>query len=397
MRLFLIVSIIIIAIANSSCSPSENSINTAIAQTQAANPTTTTVPTDTPELTYTPTATALPTDTPTPTETPTGAPTPTPFGGGQGNIAFISCSCESEINFHPEKYDIFTIKPDGSGLQLLIDDPDPINDFKFSPDGQLIVYQAGFVNTRSNHIANADGSNSRLLVDKLDEHGSASLAISWSPDSQRIAYVQNGDLFSISIDDSNQIQITETQSREYNPQWSSDGTKIAFVSEPEGNIYVVDTDGNNRTPVTDIGNISPNILIWSPDMKKLAFVDGFVNLEESFITNLPDIAPLAWSADSTRLLFYYDGILDGGIPSSYLGIYDMNTDTLITIFQPEIERIDTATWSFDERQVLMLLTLVENNETNAWNNELFLINIDESTVNRLTNNKLVDFSPEWIP
>jgi hypothetical protein len=66
----LIVSLLIV-----SCSPSESSIGTAIAQTQAANPTSTPEPTVTPQPTSTSTATSLPTDTPTPT--PTSTPTPT--------------------------------------------------------------------------------------------------------------------------------------------------------------------------------------------------------------------------------------------------------------------------------------------------------------------------------
>ena len=69
----LIVSILIV-----SCSPSEESISTAIAQTQAANPTSTPAPTETPLPTPTITETPLPTDTPTPTETPTPTATLTP-------------------------------------------------------------------------------------------------------------------------------------------------------------------------------------------------------------------------------------------------------------------------------------------------------------------------------
>jgi hypothetical protein len=61
-----------------SCSPSENSISTAIAQTQAANPTNTQIPTNTTKPTLTPTATELPTETPTPTYTSTSTPIPSP-------------------------------------------------------------------------------------------------------------------------------------------------------------------------------------------------------------------------------------------------------------------------------------------------------------------------------
>ena len=71
---------IIVSLLIVSCSPSEESISTAIAQTQAANPTNTPEPSDTPQPTPTFTETHLPTDTPTPslTPTPTSTLTPTP-------------------------------------------------------------------------------------------------------------------------------------------------------------------------------------------------------------------------------------------------------------------------------------------------------------------------------
>jgi hypothetical protein len=74
----LVFILFVVSIFVVSCSPSENSINTEIAQTQAANPTNTLEPTNTPQPTATQTATEIPTDTPTPTETPTATPTASP-------------------------------------------------------------------------------------------------------------------------------------------------------------------------------------------------------------------------------------------------------------------------------------------------------------------------------
>lgn len=78
MKTFVFLCLIVIPIIIVSCSPSESSINTAIAQTQAANPTNTPEPTDTQVPTFTLTPTALPTDTPTPSDTPSPTPTQTP-------------------------------------------------------------------------------------------------------------------------------------------------------------------------------------------------------------------------------------------------------------------------------------------------------------------------------
>jgi len=58
--------VLFIAIILGACAPSESAVNTAIAQTQAANPT----PTFTPKPTFTPTPTITPTITPSPSPTP---------------------------------------------------------------------------------------------------------------------------------------------------------------------------------------------------------------------------------------------------------------------------------------------------------------------------------------
>lgn len=80
---FLSALLLLTSCSSKSATPSEGSIQTAIAQTFAANPTSTTVITDTPTPTeeFTPTSTPSPTFSPTPTLTPrptkTSTPTPT--------------------------------------------------------------------------------------------------------------------------------------------------------------------------------------------------------------------------------------------------------------------------------------------------------------------------------
>ena len=109
----------------------------------------------------------------------------------------------------------------------------------------------------------------------------------WSPDGKRIAYVsshkninvQIEDIFVMNADGSNAINLTKSISAEDRgavndwPAWSPDGTKIAFVSDREGQplsfgvpykfawqIYVMNADGSNVTRIinNNYSDGSPN-------------------------------------------------------------------------------------------------------------------------------------------
>ena len=59
------------------------------------------------------------------------------------------------------------------------------------------------------------------------------------------------------------------------PDWSSDGTRIAFISDRDGNneIYVMDADGSNQTGLTN--NLGKdNRPSWSPDGTRIAFASN---------------------------------------------------------------------------------------------------------------------------
>ena len=74
-------------------------------------------------------------------------------------------------------------------------------------------------------------------------------------------------------DGGNQENLTNHPAYDYYPDWSPDGTKIAFVSDRNGDrtqIYVMDADGKNVIRLTD-GPGQKYDPDWSPDGRKIAF------------------------------------------------------------------------------------------------------------------------------
>jgi Tol biopolymer transport system component len=71
----------------------------------------------------------------------------------------------------------------------------------------------------------------------------------WSPDGTRIAFVsiRDGDreIYVMAPNGSNLVQLTNNDNGEADPTWSPDGSRIAFASDQDGDyeIYVMAADG----------------------------------------------------------------------------------------------------------------------------------------------------------
>jgi Tol biopolymer transport system component len=88
-------------------------------------------------------------------------------------------------------------------------------------------------------------------------------------------------------------QLTFNTAADYDPNWSSDGQKIAFVSERDTNaeIYTMDANGDNQT------NISNNAAhdgepIFSPDGTQIAFQTSRDGNNEIYVMNSDGSNPI---------------------------------------------------------------------------------------------------------
>lgn len=98
-----------------------------------------------------------------------------------------------------------------------------------------------------------------------------------SPKGERALFVARGDIFTAPIENGPTRNLTRSSdAHEKWARWSPDGSRIAFVSDRDGEdeIYVMSQDGvGTPEQLTDGGNAMRYAPVWAPDGGRLAFSD----------------------------------------------------------------------------------------------------------------------------
>ncbi len=174
---------------------------------------------------------------------------------------------------------------------------------------RIAFTQIGFDNYEI-YVMDADGGNQ----ENLSNHPVDDMEPDWSPDGTKIAFISNRNnrvyqIYVMDADGTNQIRLTDGPWEKREPDWSPDGTKIAFtIGDGIPHIDVMDADGNNRVRFEDEAS-EPS---WSPDGGKIAFV-SWKNNNHEIVVKGADGKGLervthghspSFSPDSSRIAFY---------------------------------------------------------------------------------------------
>jgi Tol biopolymer transport system component len=193
----------------------------------------------------------------------------------------------------PGAFALYTVNPDGTDQvslpHLIYDDYPSFLCPSWSPDATSIA----FVNQYDAvWITRPDGSDPRRTFD-----GAAPECARWSPDGARIAFVNDRnhetegvdgrwEIYLVNPDGGGLTNLTRPSESDYQPVWSRDGSRLAFVRGLVGtsDLVYVQRDGTGLVRVTSgLGNYPQ--FVWSPDGTQLAFVSGFPTERDIYVIN----------------------------------------------------------------------------------------------------------------
>ncbi len=116
----------------------------------------------------------------------------------------------------------------------------------------------------------------------------------------------------------------------WNPSWSPDGSRIAFASNMSGQfqIYIINPDGTNLTPVTTGGGDWPT---WSPDSSTIAFQSTRGGNSEIYSVPAPVSSPpgnLSATVGNQSVALYWN--MPPSIPQGFNIYADLIVGTTVT-------------------------------------------------------------------
>ena len=223
-----------------------------------------------------------------------------------------------------------------------------------------------------------------------------------SPDGNWVAYTlstvdsvknkRNSDIWMVSWDGKESVQLTHTLESESQPNWSPDGKYLSFMSSRNGlkgsQIWIMDRRGGEAKQLTDLKKGDLSDYEWSPDGTKIALV----------IKTQPDTAKVKIPKPIFIDRYHFKQDVEGYLTRkpTHLYLYDVATKKMDTLTKGVYDEKQPK-WSPDGSQIAFLSNRTTDPDRNE-NTDIWMIDSKkDSKIKQITTWTGSDSSPEWSP
>src|SRR5215468_628497 len=222
----------------------------------------------------------------------------------------------------------------------------------------------------------------------------------FSPDGKRIAYTISewdkkenrrvSHIWLVSVDGGPTTKLTTGDKGETSPQWSPDGSSIAFIADRDkGNqVWVIPVDGGEADKLTGEENNIQSYR-WSPDAKSIFFITRDTPKDKS-------------EREKRRKDKFDTIVVDTDY--SYMHLWTMNVETREKKRLTEGNfTVSNAQWSPDGASIAFVLSKRGVQESSFidisedQNTDIYIISANGGAPRQLTTNLGPDGNPQWSP
>ena len=313
-------------------------------------------------------------------------------------------------------FNIYTMRENGSDQEVLApfpaDDRQPQWPSRGAQASDGLLYAGGILTDfRDLHLTNAEGTT---RVQLTESDNSDDTIPDWSPDGTQIAFTSsrsgNYDIYIMQADGTGVNRLTTNTGDDKHPSWSPDGTKIAFESKQgdvDWDVWVMDAGGGNPRNLTADEDGHDGNPAYSPDGTEIAFssnrdgnfeiyvmkADGSDNPTRLTETEVHDFHP-DWSPDGSLIVFRSESIVAG---NRQIVVMSRDGDSPRPLF-PSLANDDTPAWSPDGQRIAFASDRANQEELSPVGSyRIYIYDLDTGRLTAVTHGNRDGRYPAWRP